>query len=77
MLFFSPLTGGGHAILSSRNRGGQHIFSYSEALSATPPSGEIYEQSLTPEDQSLPIPEAMHISIGILKPACSKAGYSD
>ena len=45
--YFSHPDGGGHAILSSRNRGGQHFFSYSEALSATPPpSAEIYEQSL-------------------------------
>ena len=27
--------------------GGQHFFSYSEALSATHPSAEIYEQSLS------------------------------
>ena len=44
---FLTLMGGGHAILSSRNRGGQHFFSYSEALSATSPSAEIYEQSLS------------------------------
>ena len=35
--YFSHPDGGGHAILSSRNGGGQHFFSYSEALSATPP----------------------------------------
>ena len=44
--YFSHPDGGGYAILSSRNRGGQHFFSYSEALSATTPSAEIYEQSL-------------------------------
>ena len=46
MLIFSPWWGG-HAFLSSRNRGGQHFFPYSEALSATSPSAEIYEQSLS------------------------------
>ena len=35
--FSHPDGGGGRAILSSRNRGGQHFFSDSEALSAPPP----------------------------------------
>ena len=39
---------GGYAIFLTLMGGGQHFFSYSEALSATPPpSAEIYEQSLT------------------------------
>ena len=36
-IFLTLMGGWGHSILSSRNRGGQHFFSYSEALSATPP----------------------------------------
>ena len=45
--YFSHPDGGGHAILSSRNRGIDFFFSYSEALSPTPPpSAEIFEQSL-------------------------------
>ena len=43
--YFSHRDGGGQAILSSRNWGGQHFFSYSEAV-CHPHSAEIYEQSL-------------------------------
>ena len=61
--YFSHPDGGGHAILSSRNRGGgQHFFSYSEALSANPPSAEIYERSLTCIMKSVFVLSILHTS---------------
>ena len=43
---FVCLEKGGYAIFLTLMGGGQHFFPYSEVLSATPPSAEIYEQSL-------------------------------
>ena len=45
--YFAHPDGGGHAILSSRNRGGLHFFFLTPRCCLPPlPSAEIYEQSL-------------------------------